>query len=138
MKHLLPIILSILLLTACGENERNSQFLERAENIMNDSCDVALSMLQDSINPKTLTTERGRAIYAVLLSQALDKNYIDIASDLEYNTSIADFAVDVQDDQSAKSFVTPCSCAGRFLSLWRCLYGVYVYCGSRSEMEYIE
>ena len=81
MKHLLPIILSILLLTVCGENERNSQFLERAETIMNDSCDVALSMLQDSINPKTLTTERGRAIYAVLLSQALDKNYIDIASD---------------------------------------------------------
>ncbi len=81
MKHLLTIILSILLLTACGENVRNSQLLERAETIMNDSCDVALSMLQDSINPKTLTTERGRAIYAVLLSQALDKNYIDLTSD---------------------------------------------------------
>ncbi len=81
MKHLLPIILSILLLTACGENVRNSQLLERAETIMNDSCDVALSMLQDSIKPSSLTTERGRAIYAVLLSQALNKNYIDIASD---------------------------------------------------------
>ena len=81
MKHLLPIILSILLLTACGENVRNSQLLERAETIMNDSCEMALSMLQDSIKPSSLTTERGRAIYAVLLSQALDKNYIDIASD---------------------------------------------------------
>ena len=81
MKHLLPIILSILLLTACGESGRNSQLLERAETIMNDSCDVALSILQDSIDASTLTTERGRAIYAVLLSQALDKNYIDLTSD---------------------------------------------------------
>ena len=81
MKHLLSIILSILLLTACGESKRNSQLLERAETIMNDSCDVALSILQDSIDASTLTTERGRAIYAVLLSQALDKNYIDLTSD---------------------------------------------------------
>jgi len=81
MKHILPIILSILLLTACGESKRNRQLLERAETIMNDSCDVALSILQDSIDASTLTTERGRAIYAVLLSQALDKNYIDLTSD---------------------------------------------------------
>lgn len=102
MKHLLPIILSILLLTACGENERNSQFLERAETIMNDSCDVALSMLQDSINPKTLTTERGRAIYAVLLSQALDKNYIDIASDSIIAPAVKYFAdVTIEDDSQS-------------------------------------
>ena len=31
---------------------------------------------------------------------------------------MADLAVDVQDDQSAKSFGAPCSCAGRF-----CHYG---------------
>ncbi len=81
MKHLLPIILSILLLTACGESQRNSQLLNRAEAVMNDSCEVALSILQDSIDTTTLTTERGRAIYALLLSQALDKNYIDLTSD---------------------------------------------------------
>ena len=81
MKHLFTIILSILLLSACGESQRNSQFLNRAEAVMNDSCEVALSILQDSIDTTTLTTERGRAIYALLLSQALDKNYIDIASD---------------------------------------------------------
>ena len=67
MKHLLPIILSILLLSACGESERNSQLLERAEAVMNDSCEVALTILRDSIDTSTLTTERGRAIYAVLL-----------------------------------------------------------------------
>ena len=48
---------------------------------MDDSCEVALSILQDSIDTTTLATERDRAIYAVLLSQALDKNYIDITSD---------------------------------------------------------
>lgn len=36
MKHLFTIILSLLLLTAYGERERNSQFLNRAEAIMND------------------------------------------------------------------------------------------------------
>ena len=81
MKHLLPIILSILLLSACGESGRNCQLLNRAEAVMNDSCEVALTILRDSIDTSTLTTERGRAIYALLLSQALDKNYIDIASD---------------------------------------------------------
>lgn len=81
MKHLLAIILSILLLSACGESERNSQLLSRAETVMEDSADVALTILRDSIDTTTLSTERSRAIYAVLLSQALDKNYIDIASD---------------------------------------------------------
>ena len=81
MKHILPIILSILLLSACGESGRNSQLLNRAEAVMDDSCEVALSILQDSIDTTTLATERDRAIYAVLLSQALDKNYIDITSD---------------------------------------------------------
>ncbi|MBR5550685.1 MAG: hypothetical protein IKV83_02035 [Muribaculaceae bacterium] len=81
MKHLFTLILTLLLFTACGESWRNRQLLERAESIMNDSCEMALSILQDSIKPSTLTTERGRAIYAVLLSQALDKNYIDLTSD---------------------------------------------------------
>ena len=92
MKHLLPIILSILLLSACGESGRNSQLLERAEAVMNDSCEVALSILQDSIDTTTLATERDRAIYAVLLSQALDKNYIDIASDSIIAPAIIYFA----------------------------------------------
>ena len=81
MKHFLTLILSILLLSACGESGRNSQLLNRAEAVMDDSCEVALSILQDSIDTTTLATERDRAIYAVLLSQALDKNYIDITSD---------------------------------------------------------
>ncbi len=81
MKHIFVIILSILLLAACRESGRNSQLLNRAEAMMEDSCEVALSILQDSIDTTTLNTERGRAIYALLLSQALDKNFIDIASD---------------------------------------------------------
>ena len=92
MKHLLTFILSVLLLTACGESQRNSQLLNRAEAVMDDSCEVALSILRDSIDPSTLTTERGRAIYALLLSQALDKNYIDIASDSIIATAVKYFA----------------------------------------------
>ena len=100
MKHLLTFILSILLLSACGESQRNSQLLERAESIMNDSCEVALSILQDSIDTTTLTTERGRAIYALLLSQALDKNYIDITSDSIIAPAVEFFADVTIDDDS--------------------------------------
>ncbi len=92
MKHIFAVILSILLLTACGEKSRNSQLLNRAETIMNDSCEVALSILQDSIEYSTLTTERGRAIYALLLSQALDKNYIDLTSDSIIAPAVKNFA----------------------------------------------
>ncbi len=92
MKHLFTIILSLLLLTACGESGRNKQLLERAEAVMEDSCEVALSILQDSIDTTTLSTERGRAIYAVLLSQALDKNYIDLSSDSIIAPAIEYFA----------------------------------------------
>lgn len=99
MKHLFTLILTLLLLTACGECERNSQFLNRAEAIMEDSADVALSILQDSIDTTTLTTERGRAIYAVLLSQALDKNYIDLTSDSIIAPAVKYFAdVTINDD----------------------------------------
>ena len=92
MKHIFVIILSILLLAACGESGRNSQLLNRAEAMMEDSCEVALSILQDSIDTTTLATKRGRAIYALLLSQALDKNYIDIASDSIIATAVKYFA----------------------------------------------
>lgn len=92
MKHIFAIILSLLLLTACGESGRNRKLLERAEAVMEDSADVALSILQDSIDASTLSTERGGAIYAVLLSQALDKNYIDIASDSIIAPAIEYFA----------------------------------------------
>lgn len=100
MKHLFAVILSLLLLTACGENGRNSQLLNRAEAVMEDSCEVALSILQDSIDTTTLTTERGRAIYAVLLSQALDKNYIDIASDSIIAPAVEYFEDITTDDDS--------------------------------------
>lgn len=56
MRDIVIVILSLLLLTACGESGRNSQFLNRAEAIMNDSCEVALLILQDSIDINTLTT----------------------------------------------------------------------------------
>ena len=66
---------------------------------MNDSCEVALSILQDCIDTTTLTTERDRAIYAVLLSQALDKNYIDLTSDSIIAPAVKYFAdVTINDD----------------------------------------
>ena len=81
MKHLITLIIPILLLTACAESGHNSRLLERAEAVMDDSAHVALAILRDSINTASLSTDRSRALHALLLSQALDKNYIDISSD---------------------------------------------------------
>lgn len=51
-----------------------------AERLMEEHPDSALTLLQ-TIPTNTISGERRRALHALLLSQALDKNYIDITSD---------------------------------------------------------
>jgi len=68
--------------------------------VMEDSAEVALAILQDSIDSASLSTERGRAIHALLLSQALDKNYIDIASDSIIAPAVKYFANITTDDNA--------------------------------------
>ncbi len=54
--------------------------LERIDFLMSERPDSALALLQ-RIDNKSLRTEREKALYSLLLSKALDKNYIDLTSD---------------------------------------------------------
>ena len=80
MHRLLLIILSVFIIVACSVSNKVDTELAEIEEIMNDHPDSALYRLQQ-IDTNSINTDRREALYRLLYSQALDKNYIDIASD---------------------------------------------------------
>ena len=95
MKNLLYTIFTALLLVACTNSALSTQHSQLAEvdSLMHAHPDSALALLQ-SISADSLTNEANRAYHALLLSQALDKNYID-----ETNDSLINIAVDYYADK---------------------------------------
>jgi len=91
MKHLLlHIILSLLValpFAGCRDHSPVVTKLQQAETCMNEYPDSALTILK-SIGQVDLQTEEHRARYALLYSQALDKNYIDVTSDSLINIAV--------------------------------------------------
>jgi hypothetical protein len=73
--------------------------LLQAEALMNEYPDSALNLLKGIAQPE-LQTQEHRARYALLYSQALDKNYIDLTSDSLINIAV-DYYKD-RDDVRAK------------------------------------
>ncbi len=74
-RHWFIIILS-LCVAACGGRSGNMAVLSQAESLMTERPDSALVVLQQ-INASELSGKKAQAKYALLLSQAFDKNYID-------------------------------------------------------------
>lgn len=54
--------------------------MDLAEALLNERPDSSLAIM-NGIEPASLKSRRDKAHYALLMSAALDKNYIDIASD---------------------------------------------------------
>ena len=79
MKKLFVALLLSLAFISCAENEI-IHALSEAEVNMQEDPERSLKMLE-SIDAKKLTTRKQTARHALLHSIALDKNYIDIASD---------------------------------------------------------
>ncbi len=78
-KHLVFfVILSVLFLTmiCCHRQSDAWKQMDRAQDIMNTKPDSALTIL-DSIKIQNLRNAEEKARYALLMSMALDKNYID-------------------------------------------------------------
>ena len=67
-------------LAACNSHQGTRTQLDKAEALMTEHPDSALAILQQ-VDDAQLTTNALQARFALLLSMALDKNYIDIASD---------------------------------------------------------
>lgn len=85
----IPIILALLLaITGCYNDKALEASLREAESRMDSAPDSAYAILQ-SIDAASIKSTRQRALYALLYSQALDKNYID-----ETNDSLISIAVD--------------------------------------------
>ncbi len=78
LRCLFIVVFSFCLLS-CSWSETRRLF-STSERIMTERPDSALNILLD-VNPDDLHTRRQRAKHALLLSMALDKNYIDIADD---------------------------------------------------------
>lgn len=81
LKSAAPLI-AVSLLFSCSniKNNETALTLQKAEAFMNDRPDSALTLLQ-SIDKETLTSKELKARHALLISQAFDKNYIDLQSD---------------------------------------------------------
>ena len=93
MKNILSILLLLLAFTACGDKSSLTDVLNRAEAVMNEHPDSALNLLR-TLTFDDFQKEKNRARYALLHSQALDKNYIDVTSD-----SLISVAVDYYKDE---------------------------------------
>ena len=105
MKHIqshilyIGIILLLLGITGCRKHYPVAEKLLHAEAVMNEYPDSALNLLK-GIAQTELKTQAHHARYALLYSQALDKNYIDLTSDSLINIAV-DYYKD-RDDVRAK------------------------------------
>ena len=77
---LLSLIFLFGLLSGCAEHSSLQDTLDKAETLMENHPDSAYSLLQ-TIDSEALRTRGGRARYALLYTQAQDKNYIDHSND---------------------------------------------------------
>lgn len=73
-------LLLLLLLAACASRSTVGEQLRRADSLLDSHPDSALRLLE-SIAPDSLPTEADSAYYALLLTQARDKNYIPQTDD---------------------------------------------------------
>ena len=80
----------LILLASCSSTTPADCALGTAETIMDQHPDSALSIL-NRIDPSELVSDKSRALYSLLITQALDKNYIDVNSDSTINTAVSYF-----------------------------------------------
>ncbi|MBQ3610386.1 MAG: hypothetical protein IJA03_10170 [Bacteroidaceae bacterium] len=82
------LLLLLALLTACNDPKPVTDALHRAETLMNEHPDSALAVL-NTLSPDAMGKNRTRAHFALLYTQAQDKNYIN-----ETNDSLITIATD--------------------------------------------
>ena len=86
MKHLHTALVSLLLIS-CQRYSAIQSNISSAERLLNSHPDSSLAILL-SIDTCELTTQRLKADYALWLSAALDKNYIDLTTDSLIQTAV--------------------------------------------------
>lgn len=81
MKNIISFVILLLVLAGCfTPHSQSKEALTQAENMMQEKPDSALSILKH-IPSGDLKSGEQQALFALLYSQALDKNYIDETND---------------------------------------------------------
>ena len=80
-------LISFLLLNSCTRQHNHNILLVQADSLMEEYPDSALHILE-SIESQQLTVQADRAYYALLLTQARDKNYIVQTDDSLIRTAV--------------------------------------------------
>ncbi len=83
-------LLALQLLPGCAPSRERSR-LEHIESIIDEHPDSAMALL-DSVDTAALRSDRDRALYAMLQTEALDKNHQNLESDSLITTAIDYFA----------------------------------------------
>ena len=80
--RLVAAVLAAITIVSCNDARKSETFrvLEDVDSFIEARPDSALAVLE-GIEKSELTSKELEAKYALLLSQALDKNYIDLQSD---------------------------------------------------------
>lgn len=86
MRNLVYISFLLLLFAACSHSPKDSRLLQ-AEKLMEAYPDSSL-MLLGEIDSTSIHRKADKALYSLLLSQALDKNYVDLTSDSIISTAV--------------------------------------------------
>lgn len=85
--RIIGILLLILMLLSCNRDSDMKMMLSSAESLMNEHPDSALTLLE-SIERKSLSKEKDKARYALLLTQARNKCYICETDDSLINVAV--------------------------------------------------
>ena len=80
-------VLTCCAVLSCADDSAVMEELDRAEAVMEEYPDSALALL-DTLDRGRLTSREARARHALLYSQALDKNYIDLSTDSIINPAV--------------------------------------------------
>ncbi len=76
MKRIIYIIVVLASISSCGIHSKQWETISQVESYIEERPDSALSVLE-AINPEDLSGKEEKARYALMLSMALDKNFID-------------------------------------------------------------
>lgn len=96
-------ILSLSILFSCQSGEREVSLLHQAEQCMEAYPDSALALLEAIASPEQMAL-KDRAAYALLLTQAHDKNYLTHQSDSLIAVAVEYYAKTKDQERKAKAY----------------------------------
>ena len=102
MKNFIAITVTFLCIVSCSGVPAVRHELTRAESLMESRPDSALAILE-GINTSDLVRKKDKAAFALSMSMALDKNYIDVTDDSLISRAVSYYGRKGSPDQKLKS-----------------------------------